>query len=77
MVQSYPNSSSHDRLALLHVPLVVPIGFNARPDKMNRYRFEILPSFADQSSCLVTYVREQTRAIYDLTESEWGFPNQC
>ena len=55
-----PNSAVlDDELAALNIPLVSPISFGPQANIVDHYRFDILPSFADQARCLVTYVESQ------------------
>lgn len=55
-----PNSADLDnQLAALNVPTIGPINFAVPTSGKNLYRFDLLPSFADQGRCLVTYIEAQ------------------
>lgn len=59
-----PNGAKMDeKIYSAQIPLVAPISFGLRSEKANRYRFDLLPSFADQAACLVDFAIAQQKRI--------------
>jgi ABC-type branched-subunit amino acid transport system substrate-binding protein len=67
----YIPSSLHldDELALSGLPLVAPVSFKSDSNLFERYRFDILPGFADQARCLVRFFQSQEGRSRDVKES--------
>jgi ABC-type branched-subunit amino acid transport system substrate-binding protein len=78
LLASYePNGSElEQQISAAQMPLVAPVSFRSGSDKVNPYRFDILPSFSDQARCLVNFVhahqKEDRRTAANTTSTVSG-----
>jgi ABC-type branched-subunit amino acid transport system substrate-binding protein len=72
LLASYlPNGSDVESVLIAEqVSLIAPLSFTTQSDKVNRYRFDILPSFANQARCLVNFAYSQNNAADSKSGNE-------
>lgn len=65
-----PNGAKMDeQIYSAQIPSVVPISFKLGSEKTNRYRFDILPTFADRAACLVDLAIAQQKRIGETPDA--------